>query len=210
MRDNLRISHRLALTSACALLCWTFVACESDPVRVDKPIVQSDTLVPLNTGNEWRYEVETFDTLTAAITDTYFSTEHIYSDSVMNGQTWYSFGSPSIFYRNDSLGYKMIFADPDTSYLLYKYPARVGDRFVGFIEKGSEVIALNRAITVAAGQFNCVEYRSDAFSDLEPWTKSSVLSYVAPGVGIVLVETYNADGSRLRSRSALQSFTLIK
>lgn len=211
MLVNLSISPRLTLTLSCVLLSWVFVACDSDPVGGDKPIVmQSDTLVPLHIGNEWRYKIETFDTVTSALTDSYFSTEDIYGDSNINGEKWYSFGSPSIFYRNDSLGYRMIYADPDTSYLMYKYPARVGDKFVGFFEEGTEVVALDKPITVPAGRFSCVEYRSRAFSDFEPLTRSLARSYVAPGIGIILVETYNADGSRIRSRSSLQKYTLIK
>jgi hypothetical protein len=187
------------------------LSCGSDPISGDRlSAVQSDTLIPLNIGNRWSYKLEMFDTLTSAVMDTRFTFEQVFSDSVIGGKKWYSFGSPSIFYRTDSLGHRMIYADLDTSYLIYKYPTRVGEKFVGFAEEGSEVISLSKPITVTAGHFDCVEYRSNAFSDFDPLTRSLARSYVAPGVGLVLVETYNADGTRLRSRSTLQSYTLIK
>ena len=164
-----------------------FTYCCSEPTESN---ITDTEIIPLKMGNNWDYIRTVYDS--AGIVQ---YTENInylvIRDTIIHYERWFGLTNTpaSIYYTNKYNGYWLYrkkvpnYFPNDTSFLIYKYPANVGDIYNGFGYQ-REVVAVNKLISVPAGSFNTIHY-VDTFLPPNNYLQESFEIFVARGIGIV-------------------------
>jgi hypothetical protein len=159
---------------------------------------QNCDIVPLAVGNTWIYQIINYDTLgneTARFNDT----TSIVTDTVIDGETWYTYEQSSEWYTNKIDGFYLFINNKKV--MIYKYPVKKGDAFS--MREGSNILieSNDTLITTAAGTFSCVTYKIIENSSLE--TKM----YFAPGIGRIFQKVRNLQ-TKPQLRNQIPDFDL--
>lgn len=73
--------------------------------------------------------------------------------------------------------------------LIAKYPAEVGDQFIGITSNIYEVVSVDTLLTIGNKTYNCIGYQNLA--------ANQSFMYYAPGMGIVKMENGGISTSEL-------------
>ena len=176
-----------------------FETCKKD----DNPISSgaSVDLLPFKIGNQWAFEVTTFDS-TGKIQFTAADTIAVLSDTVIQGAQW--FITNNGIYRSASDG---VWVWRGLPLYVYKYPVATGDTF-HTTSATVKVISTNEQLTVPKGTLTCYHYQqtNTAYGGYQS------NDYLCPGVGFVSLEEgrTTVGGSRwyVGYRMQLKSYTL--
>jgi len=180
-----------------------FAGCKETPTQP----LDTSVIWPLNVGNYWEYKCSKFD-LSGNITVIEYDTMTVVLDTLINNLNVYKIKSIDYdyYFYNLSDGlyqFRLRKIEPDTTYIMFKYPGNVGDRFV----PGDTIyiISTNENITISAGTFNCYRYENSS----NHYNKS--VYYCSPNIGIIKFEVYDRDTKDnfiLRKKTELFSYKL--
>jgi hypothetical protein len=143
--------------------------------------------IPLKKGNSWNYILTSYDS-TETISYTENNVENVITDTVISNIRWYSLNSSpkGVWFTNKSDGYwgyvkatnqnKLI---KDTTFLVYKYPTVVGDKYRDY-----EVVSVDEEVIVPAGKFNCIHIII-RYPDSKNYLLDSFETFFKPGLGKV-------------------------
>jgi hypothetical protein len=181
------------------------IGCKKNNI-VSYNVNSSQNLIPLEKGNTWYYSGIVYDTL-GTIKDNYSLVYDVRGDTIIFGKKLTPYSGYYVTNTDSGLlafgGYSLYPAAPyDTVvhyYLLYKYPAKTGDRF----DQGRRVGTLDTVIVVPAGSYHCIRYM--LYYD-------NVLlyeDYISPGVGLIKSVYYFAFFYS-KNPSAINGFIELK
>jgi hypothetical protein len=209
-----------------SLLCFLSIyavlvaGCESN-TDSDHTTIPDDVILPLAVNNEWVYSETFYDTngvisrqnsySYAIVKDSMRLGEKIYIDE--NGYQ-YANRTDGLWYLTDGLFY-------NEQRLAFKYPCKLGDTFPApsFNYSGSDgdvvtmtVATVNANVTVPAGTYTCIKYVGEGYMPATDQKTDRRIYYIAPKVGIVLIEDYdyipNQTDPPLAFRTELTRVTL--
>jgi len=163
--------------------------------------VTNSSITPLKNGNTWTYR-----DITLPQQDTMNLTHWISGDTMIGSELWFreyvaSDSSNYIYTKNKSDGQHYYIQPDDIDYLIYKYPATVGDIY--YVDNGLDtlqVLNTDTSITVPAGTFSCYEYKEFSLSAYY------ALYFVSPGNGFI--KSMNFSNGNLHSTTELISYHL--
>ena len=179
-------------------------SCENSPTS---PGIDGD-LIPLKLGNYWGYTYFRYDS-TGVTTDTLKWVELVDSDTLINGQRYYSirdfvtmFFGFKIFYINKADGIYRFSNYLESLSRQFKYPVKQNE--VIYRETDTlQVISLIQKVVTPAGEFYCIVYQSMKQVGVTWYYYEN--TYIAPGIGKVKIETgYSKDKVHLVNNSMLQ------
>lgn len=197
----------LAVIKCCGI--FLILACDSEPTGSNLAV---GNLIPLDGGNEWRFTQTLFNSRGNVI-DTEADSIVLIADTTLNEQRWFyrEYHGHHLAYRNTGSGVQVRLVSEHTSpqtQTLYKYPARIGDRFnypeVYFSGDSAwidpehmlaRVVSVDTLITVPAGTFRCYQYR---LTDRElniGWRDE----FISPQYGWIMKARYSQEGNKLSS-----------
>jgi len=146
-------------------------------------------IMPMTVGNWWRYHVERWDTLGRETAD-YYDSIIIVRDTMIEMESWFVDQLGGTYSNRPDGLWK--YASDGKAYLLAKYPADVGDTYVGCspyyypVMPTVEVLALDWQVTVTPGVYSCYRYYM-VYNAYEP---TVYYYYFSPDVGMILRETF--------------------
>lgn len=174
-------------------------------------------LIPLAIGNQWHYQLTTYDS--SGVIKSYDNiTTSVERDTSIDGIKWYGYSDvpAGIWYTNKwRSGYWIYetlnsgYSSPDTSWLVYKYPTHVGDIYEHF-ESQIEVINIDEIVLVSAGEFKVIHL---VFTYTPPlnYLFDSFEIFIAPGIGIIKTMQIgkNYDGTKFVAfKEELESYSI--
>jgi len=178
-------------------------SCRHSPTEAPAgvPTVAKDSIIPLNIGNKWTWQLTLYDTLGKPYS-TYLDSLRIDSAKNINSEHWCFPGHPyeKLAFANLSDGcYYRAFDDtPGASFLFYRYPARANDTYrapsgvvsgyrVWIVDtlESMTILSIDTTITVPAGTFTCYLYRRARKDGVHYFDE-----FLAPGLGWIRVVTY--------------------
>ncbi|NCS90736.1 MAG: hypothetical protein AUJ54_09315 [Ignavibacteria bacterium CG1_02_37_35] len=192
-----------------AVLFFTlFYGCEKS--NLVSYIVPTPDFIPIAKGNTWYYSGVAYDTL-GMVREKFGEIHDVRGDTILFGKklTFYA-GSYVAISDSGLIGYAGYSTNSNTPndttvyyHLLYKYPAKTGDKF----NYGMRVGTIDTLINVPAGSFHCIQYMGYYQGTLY------YNSYVSPGTGLIKIEAYFGDNypanpSKVSSTIELKTYTL--
>jgi len=178
-------------------------SCNDDPLGAQS----EGQIVPLTVGNYWSYSYRSTDSL-GTVKDTMQWFEVVDSDTVINGQRYYSvsdvitwFFGVKMFYTNKANGLYRFMRESGPVSLYIKYPVKRNE--VIYREYDTlTVLNTEQKVITPAGTFYCVVYRRTTFES-SVWFYETM--YYCPGIGKIQVETgYSRDGVNIKPASSMQ------
>jgi hypothetical protein len=184
------------------LLCSVlFVGCDSS--TPDGGETEPLVLLPLDVGNEWVMAFTRYDE-DGTLTESYTDTLRVVGDTTVAGERWAEIRCaqtptgciPGGFYSNREDGvWRWYGPGSDVApYLLYKYPADVGDTYEqpsGFIDFNMTVRGTDAPVDTPAGTLLAYHYVLDADSvngSPVPDEVGQLDRYLVPGQGFAFID----------------------
>lgn len=199
------------LKVTCSILTIIFVLLSCDDKSSD-PNGNNADLIPLEVGNKWVYELNDFNDSSEALIDTLIN-EIKYKEDI-NNETFYYMSvdsdTPASFRyinRKQGLWVSWNFSQ-DNEKQIVKYPIKLNDSvlfdyFIRTHENGQvydtlrvykKITGMNRAISVPAGKFNCIEITQIMYNTGgEQNTAFKIIEYYEPGIGKIKGLLFNLD-----------------
>jgi len=180
---SLKLIHSLLFILLLSIL---ILRC-SEPTE---PNSSPSVIIPLKIGNTWNYSRTVYDS-----TGFVYYTDNIISsvqrDTIINYTKWYGFTDApgSVYFTNKLDGYWALqtiaypYFPNDTSFIVYEYPAHVGDIY-GSPNSPREVVSVDEHITVSAGEFEVIHIVT-TFIGSNNYQLDSYEIYITPGIGII-------------------------
>lgn len=174
------------------------ISCSKDE---DKKAIDKTFLIPLKINNYWIFRVYWYDQQQNLVkTDT--TLIKVVSDTLIENQHYFKLDFFGIYYTNKIDG---VYANLiNTQSVIYKYPAKVGDKYIRNLTDTITVISTNKRIDLQSGSFECYQYQSKF--------KGFILNdYLAPGIGIIELEggeSWNGGSPFLRNRFELLAYKI--
>lgn len=153
-------------------------------------------LIPFKLNNSWEYVHFFYDTSGNVISlDTTIT--QVVKDTVISGIRFYKYGNYSIDHyttKEDGIWLYEFHLDSTEEHSLYfKYSCKKGDTYPFILGRPHAVVSIlstNQSVQVEAGTFSCILYRFD-LEGLDSYLNI----YIAPGIGIVKYENFQARKS---------------
>ena len=169
------------------LLAVFFPGC-SDEDAVTNPTPVKD-IWPMKVGNQWTFEDQVLDSAGNVLQlDT--TIWLIAKDTVIQGETWHIITINDVRDPEIQPGAKRsdgVWAwDGSSGYLVWKYPATVGDSWMIWTDTAT-VESINETAAVPAGTFVCVKYKWVGDRDQN---RVYQCHYLSPGIGRVKTEEF--------------------
>lgn len=148
-------------------------------------------LIPFKLNNSWEYLNIISDSSGNVIgTDTI--TMRIIKDTIISNIHFYKYDNSVLHLtsKQDGIWIYFISDSIEEYYLEYKYPCKTGDTYSFLYGRPPAVVSVvltSTNVQVEAGTFSCILYRFD-LDGLDSYNDI----YIAPGVGIVKIEHYEA------------------
>jgi hypothetical protein len=121
---------------------------DSNPTKSNSAV----EIIPLELGNIWKYQYQTFDT-SGAVLQNIVSQNTITGDTTIENNIWYYFSEDALFFSNYEDGFHTYNQYDSQNELVYKYPCNIGDKYSQW-----EITSIDTQITVPAGSFKCILY----------------------------------------------------
>ncbi len=205
-------SSRSALYSFVIISLLLFSSCS----ETTEPDNLSNGIIPLKINNSWNYTLASYDSSNALLYEENQNST-IMKDSTFLNNTWYTFNDvpAGVWFTNKTDGY-WVFAKAntgsfqnDTSFLVYRFPAQVGD-IIGPDDSPGEVVSIDTAITVPAGNFKAIHIIR-RYPSSTNYLMDSFEIFIAPHIGIIKVMQVGrkSDGTKfITSKKELVSYSL--
>lgn len=151
-------------------------------------------IIPFRIGNEWVYQIDTYDEQGKHIINTDFINTMVI-DII---EDWYSVVNfPSIAshvkFQNKSDGLHAFGGGPQYngyfSALLFQYPTKVNNVY-NFLGWSILVKNTNKLVSTNIGDFKCIEYEQSPANKYNQTEYNYVKFYIAPNIGIIKIEHY--------------------
>lgn len=153
-----------------ALLCLT--NCKDNSTN---PAENSIGIIPLKAGNYWIYESKDLDS-SGIVHKISYDTVKIISRVNLSGSIYYFSGDNRFLFNSSDGLYLKDTSDLSFQYLIYKYPAKVGDKFQSVNMSDSVTVeSLNTEYTCPRGKFSCYVYN----------TGNYLYEYLSPNIGLI-------------------------
>jgi len=168
----------------------------------------SKKIFPLEIGNTFITQKDYFDLKTGIHYLTKTDTLKIIDKEISENEDFFFTNTKQVIIkRPDGYWIKDNSSKKTEAILTVKYPGNIGDTYSPYVkptmEKNStgklspdtivgnwEILAKDQKITVPAGTFNCIEYRSDHKSLLTGKVHFRFLAWWSPGYGMIRNENY--------------------
>lgn len=174
----------IAISVVCLL---TILGCGKEEHRIVND--NNSVLIPLKVGNEW-FGTEIESDSSGNVLSSSSLGWRIGSDTLISGERWFWMQTPgedgelsnSMLVTNRADG--VWIQDQREPYLMFKYPAAVGDRYDAHAYRPDTMIvnSVGEQIETPAGAFACYLYH------LIPWDTEDIVGvdfWLFPGVGFV-------------------------
>ncbi len=165
-------------------------------------------VVPLATGNIWKYDGVEYDT-SGRVTETFGEVNRVTSDILIFGYHLFDYDGRCVINTDSGLVWRDPFS-PDTSYRFdtyLQYPTHAGASYQLFGDD-VHVASAHTLITISIGSFHCVQYQT--YMDGQHTTDW----YVCPNLGIIksvshFASNYPAFPEAVQSVEELHSYTIL-
>ncbi len=159
-----------------------------------------DDLIPVKTGNEWRYRSIRFNRAGSVAKDT-IVVKRYSGDTLIDGVKWTKshWGN---FVRNNSNGFTTWYKYHKNPELLFKFPVLKNEKYdiispsygkgmLHLVKRSVTVEETDTILSIGENSHHCIKYRvSEGESEDKEVNFFESVYYVSPGMGIVQVDTF--------------------